>query len=306
MDLIDLIELLASWEVIYAVMLLPAILLLGNFVFGSCFVSELLGREQHTTDSLHTRYRIIGRGCVVLIVLSFVWQYYAFLFLARPDITGRTDVATCNPLYFIWDVVDALPSLPRLAVLRRLVNCTWDEVVFHVLFTGFAITYAKCVFSVPQVSVSAPPPKPPTGAPSHARSSEQVTGKDTTDSLEAGEVRVSRCRKCAASVRGMDHHCYMIGNCVGEVNRPLFITCLRWGVVELSYLFWRCAHWAWTEGGLVLHAGLVLTTVFDLFLLVLLLFQEVLHHRGYTTLRFLKETGNGRWARLRRFVELLL
>lgn len=251
------LQILLSWGAVYTAMFLPAVLMLANFVFGSCFISKAITQRQGGgAAGNHTLPRLVGRSAIALILVSFGWQYYVYMFLARPSM-GRREVWECNPLYFAWNVADSLPSLASLRVWD-LFMCTWDEVMYLTTFGSFLVTYLICVFSVPQVHVS------------------------------SQNAECSFCRKCGSSVLGMDHHCYLIGNCVGRLNRTLFTACLFLGVCNLWFLLWWCGKWAFVEGGPVTLLGLLLCIVFSAVVAALLGFQGFLRATGDTTLSFLK------------------
>ena len=52
-------------------------------------------------------------------------------------------------------------------------------------------------------------------------------------------VRTKHCKSCGYCVSTCDHHCFWVGNCVGEKNRPLFLFYLNFQVVEMICLLWR-------------------------------------------------------------------
>ncbi|CAM42410.1 zinc-finger multi-pass transmembrane protein [Leishmania braziliensis MHOM/BR/75/M2904] len=254
-------EALTSWGAVYIALLLPAILMLVNFVFGKCFVSEAMCRARHTPQSVHTRSRILGRAYVALVTLSFAWQYYVVMFVVRTQTDGNADVRACNPLFFVWDLIDHLPYL-RGMQLSLLVQCCSSDVTYLVLVGLFAFFYASCVFSVPQATPG----------------SAAAEGQDV----------ISYCRRCGTHVHQMDHHCYFIGNCVGERNRRLFLCCLVAGVANLSYLLYKYALWVFAHGDAVTNVGAILVMVFDVFLAGLLGFQVLVLRRGWTTREFLR------------------
>ncbi|EPY37042.1 zinc-finger multi-pass transmembrane protein [Strigomonas culicis] len=187
------------------------------------------------------------------------------MFLARESISGR-EAALCNPIHFLWDVVDTLPLLKNLP-MTCLVDCTWDEVIYQGSFTAFVFFFVKSVFSVPQVS--------------------EVEAKR----LEKVGILISRCSKCGSCIDTMDHHCYLICNCVGRRNRHSFLLCLLSAVLNLSFLLWWCGRWAFNSHCTVTLLGLVLVIGFLSFMTVLLAFQLLLFRRGETTIAFLKRTA---------------
>ncbi|KPA79363.1 zinc-finger multi-pass transmembrane protein [Leptomonas pyrrhocoris] len=260
-------EVLTSWGAVYVALFLPAILMLANFVFGRCFVSEALSRAQHAPQSVHTRSRIVGRAHVAVVALSFAWQFYVVMFVARLHVVGGSDnVHACNPAFFVWDVVDSLPW-EGSARTDLLLQCSASDIAYLTSVTLFAILYASCVFSVPQLSHSEPVPK---------------------EAAAETIVAVSHCRKCGADIFQMDHHCYFICNCVGKRNWLTFILCLIAGVVNLSYLLCNYLVWVLTEGDALTNLGALLVVVCDVFLVALLCFQVLLWRRGWSTKEFLK------------------
>lgn len=254
-------EILTSWGAVYAALFLPALLMLANFVFGKCFVSEALTRAQHAPHAVHARSRVVGRAYVALVTLSFAWQYYVVMFVARVAAGGVSDVGACNPAFFAWEVVDALPWV-RSVPVRSLFQCRPSDLVYLGSVAVFAVLYASCVFSVPQLSRRAPP--------------------------DAEKAVVSHCRRCDADIYAMDHHCYFICNCVGKRNKRLFLLCLVSGVVNLSYLLYNYLVWVMTKGDAVTNVGALLVVMFDGFLVALLGFQLLLWRRGWSTRDFLK------------------
>jgi hypothetical protein len=257
---------MTSWGAVYAALFLPAILMLGNFVFGKCFVSEALSQAQHAPHSTHARSRVIGRAYVAVVMLTFVWQYYVVMFVARTHVGGNDDAHACNPAYFVWDVVDSLPRISE-ARIDLLLQCRTSDVVYLASVTLFAFLYVSSVFSVPQI---------PRG------------GIDSGDPGGAGATAVSHCRKCGADILEMDHHCYFICNCVGKRNKRLFVLCLVAGAMNLSYLLYTYLVWVLTEGDALTNVGALLVVVFDDFLIALLCFQILLWRRGWSTKEFLK------------------
>lgn len=259
------LDVLYSWGAVYTAIFLPAVLILLNFVFGSCFVSEALTLHQHTSTSHYSRARLMGRGCVAAVLVSFVWQYYDYMFVARESISGR-EAALCNPVHFLWDVVDALPSFGKLD-LACLVDCTWDETVYQSLLAAFLFFFVRSVFSVPQVS------------------------QEEANRLEKMGSIISRCSKCGSCIEHMDHHCYLICNCVGRRNRRSFILCLCFAVLNLSFLLWWCGQWAVYSNSTITLIGLVLVIGFFGFMAALLVFQVLLLCKGETTISFLKRSA---------------
>lgn len=260
-------EVFTSWGAVYVALFLPAILMLTNFVFGRCFISESLSRAQHAPHSVHTRSRIIGRLHVALVTLSFVWQYYVVMFAARTHVRGgNNDAHTCNPAFFVWDLVDSLPQMGA-ARADLLFCCRASDVFYLVSVAAFAFLYASCVFSVPQLAHDAP---------------------QRGDGTSTMAVAVSHCRKCDADVFEMDHHCYLICNCVGSRNKRVFLLCLVAGVTNLTYLLYNYLVWVLLEGDALTNVGALLVSVFDGFLVVLLCFQLLLWRRGWSTKDFLK------------------
>ncbi|KPI83952.1 zinc-finger multi-pass transmembrane protein [Leptomonas seymouri] len=259
-------EVLTSWGAVYVALFLPAVLLLANFVFGKCFVSEALSRAQHSPQCVHTRSRIVGRAHVALVALSFVWQFYVVMFVARVRVVGGNDSTyACNPAFFLWDVVDSLPWLGDVHA-DLLFQCSASDIAYLVSVTLFASLYAACVFSVPQLSHSDP----------------------VGEGASAQASAVSHCRQCDADVFQKDHHCYFICNCVGKRNKRVFILCLIAGVVNLSYLLYNYMVWVLTEGDALTNLGALLVLSLDAFLVSLLCFQVLLWRRGWSTREFLK------------------
>ncbi|GET89083.1 zinc-finger multi-pass transmembrane protein [Leishmania tarentolae] len=254
-------EALTSWGAVYLALFLPAILMFTNFVFGNCCVSEAMCRSQNAPQSVHTRSRIVGRAHIALVTLSFVWQYYVVMFVARTKTGGNDDARACNPFFFLWDLVDHLPYM-RGFQLSLLTQCWSSDVVYLVLVGLFAFFYASCVFSVPQVvSCSAAPD---------------------------GHDGISYCRRCNSNIHKMDHHCYFIGNCIGESNKRVFLCCLVSGVANLSYLLYKYALWALVHGDGITRIGAILVFVFDIFLTALVGLQVFLLQHGLTTKEFLR------------------
>ncbi|KAG5503569.1 hypothetical protein JKF63_05709 [Porcisia hertigi] len=253
-------EAITSWGAVYAALFLPAILMLANFVFGKCLLSEALCRAQQIPHSVHTRSHIIGRAHVVLVTLSFTWQYCVVMFVARTKAGGNSDARACNPLFSLWDLIDNLPYLGNVQ-WSLLVQCCCSDVTYHLLVALFAVFYASCVFSAPQVTPHSP--------------------------AAEGHDSISYCRRCGTHIYQMDHHCYFIANCVGGRNRRLFLCCLVTGVANLSYILHKYALWALAHGDALTSVGAVLAGVSDIFLIGLLGFQMLLMWRGWTTREFL-------------------
>lgn len=261
--MVSLVELLTSWEGVYVMVSLPAVLMLMNFACGSCFISEVLSAEQHSIHSVHTRHRILGRTCVALITASFAWQFYTVMFVARQVADPKLNPRACNLAYFIWDTVDALPIFSR-APLMLLLKCSYRDTSYLLFVSSFFFFYIQCVFSVPQINAA------------------QITS-------HAPEMRkkVHFCRKCGAYTYLMDHHCYFICNCVGEKNMTLFICCLLTGILNMSYLLLYYGKWAFSSGDLLITAGAVLVMMFNLFLVALLSFHVWLRRSGNSTVDWL-------------------
>lgn len=278
------VEALTSWGAVYTALFLPAVLMLANFVFGDCFLSEAISVSQHTDASLYTRYRLIGRGSIAMVLVLLTWEYYVYFFTFRTNHkTPRgsvTTAAACNPLYVLWNLADTLSvGFSALHPSTDLFSCTWNDVTFLVLFSGFAATYLMMVFSVPQVT------KAEAHSSQHRGSAKQA-------------VEVSYCRKCASHVKGKCHHCYLIGNCVGHKNKWTFLTCLWFGVGNLSVLLYRCGEWAFYQSSRTIHLGLVFALVALIFLSALLSFQLMLCWRGVNSLAVWKhsrQTGKSFW-----------
>lgn len=273
---------MTSWGAVYVALFLPAILMLTNFVFGKCFVSEALSRAQHAPQAAHTRARVLGRAHVALVTLTFVWQYYVVMFVARPHVGGNGDTRACNPAFAVWDVVDALPWV-EAARVGLLLHCDVSDLVYLTSVALFAFLYVSCVFSVPQLS--------------------RDDGSGATGGVPPA---VSHCRKCEADILAMDHHCYFICNCVGERNRRRFLLCLVSGVVNLSYLLYRYLVWVLMEGDALTNVGAVLVVAFDGFLAALLGFQVLLWRRGWSTKEFLKVRSRDNESLYRSAKRLLL
>jgi hypothetical protein len=52
-------------------------------------------------------------------------------------------------------------------------------------------------------------------------------------------IRSKHCKDCRFCVATFDHHCFWIGNCIGEKNRPFFFFYLNLQVFEMAALLWR-------------------------------------------------------------------
>lgn len=290
-----LAALLTSWSAVYTVLLLPAALMLANFALGSCVVGAALEDRQHISH-YNRRARRLGRLALLAVSLSFVWQYAVFFTQSRNDVTAATTTTTtagaavmvlhpaasvedCNALYLVWRAVDSLRWWPwpwpwsslSSSSLVRAVACSREEWL-HNLFLGvFSALYYYCVLSVPQVAESE--------AKAKAKAKAEV---------------VSFCSRCGANIAGMDHHCYLINNCVSRRNRRAFLCCLACGVLNYAHLL-RCRlRWALAQPRRSVHAGLALVVAFEVFLSVLLCLHMLLWWRGATTLEVLKSAREQR------------
>ena len=111
--------------------------------------------------------------------------------------------------------------------------------------------------------------------------------------------RAKHCHDCGRCVRRMDHHCWWLGNCVGERNHRVFLAYLVFQTTLLGWvvaLAWRAEvtpklrkgaplpSIAWAAGALALTACALL----GLLSLVLLVFQSALVLRGETTWEHLR------------------
>ncbi|RNF08104.1 zinc-finger multi-pass transmembrane protein [Trypanosoma conorhini] len=258
---------LFSWTAVYLAVMFPALVMVFNFVFGNCFLGEALAHNQHATTG-KGYYRSLGRLCVVVVLGLFIWQYYIYMFQTRK---GRVD--RCNPPVYIWHLVDGVFWGKEGASYALRWNCPLDEVCFLALWSLHLALYAACVMSVPQL-----------GAKS-----------------DGG----SFCRKCNAYVEDMDHHCFLIGNCVGSKNRKFFLCLLTLCVVNMFFLLLTRGAWAYAEGGVFILLGLLLVIGAAVVGSCLLILQCCLLRKNKTTLSFLKEERRSRRGILRALAELM-
>ncbi|CAD2219715.1 zinc-finger multi-pass transmembrane protein [Angomonas deanei] len=187
------------------------------------------------------------------------------MFLARTELTGR-HYKKCNIAAEIWDLVDQLPNVKGIS--SDVLDCSLEETLYLVFLGFFIVLYAMSVTSVPQI--------------------------DTKDSDNSKTESISFCSKCCANVDTMDHHCYLICNCVGKKNRGLFLCCLLAGTVNLSYLLYLCGAWAFRSNDCITVIGLLLVVLFLGLLAALLAFQLLLIRNKETTIGFMKKNKGKR------------
>ncbi|EAN85540.1 putative zinc-finger multi-pass transmembrane protein [Trypanosoma cruzi] len=244
---------LFSWTAVYMAVTFPAFFMGLNFIFGDCFLNEVFAHNQYAGSGTGKGYHWRLERMLILFVFGlFVWQYYTYMFQARKDY-----VEFCNPPvylchYFVW-LVWRKGSFP----CGLLGDCSLDDICFLVLWSLHVILYFYSVTSVPQV------------------------GKKTSNS--------SFCRKCRAYVEGMDHHCFIIGNCVGSKNRRLFLCLLAVCALNMFFLLLMRGAWAYAVGGVFILLGLLLVICVTVVSSCLLLFQFCLLRKDKTTLLFFKE-----------------
>lgn len=221
--LITLLRLLFSDTAVMLIILSPLCLLMLNFVFGSCIVSEAVTRAQDgPAQANHSRHRRVGRACVCGVLMSFAWQYAGYYYLTQrisssPGREGSSGLFgkgeyQCSPLHFLFDSLAFLLFKDEPSVASRwrsAISCQWRDFVFLMLLFRFFYLYLKVVLSSP------------------------VTKKATKSSSYY-------CRRCDAVIAGMDHHCYLVCNCIGSRNRAAFMELLVMGVAELAFLLYCC------------------------------------------------------------------
>jgi hypothetical protein len=93
-------------------------------------------------------------------------------------------------------------------------------------------------------------------------------------------IRSKHCKSCRICVATFDHHCFWIGNCIGEKNRPSFMVYLFLQVLEMAFLIgkpWIIAH---NTGYLKIAAShpLLTTVVLIYFFLLLGLLSLLAYH----------------------------
>lgn len=270
---IFVLKVLLSDAGVVVAIVLPLALLLINFVFGSCVVSEALSTVQTgSSENIHTYSRRIGRGLVVVILLTFFWQYFGYFHQVHSSWNGK--VYQCSPLDgFLESLLSLVRGSPVVQVPDLMV-CRWEDIIFLCLWTLFLVLYVAVIVSSPSKC---------------KRLSESML--QTTK----GNSNLSYCRRCSCVVEDMDHHCYAVCNCVGGGNRKLFLLLLGTAVAELSFLLLCCLP---SFRYLCLHdlfsaVGLILVCVVTILLSALFCFHCFLWKRGITTKRFLKAMDHG-------------
>jgi hypothetical protein len=244
-----------SWGFVYALVAAPMMLMGVNFIFGRCTMAEAMDhRVEGTEMSIHARR--MGKAAFVGVVACFVWQLIVYgvtfrLWSGRP-------VSDCSFAYTMYWCVDWCSSLLTGTVAPSdapTLQCTPLDVTHGVGCMSFVYLFVRCLASIPQ--------------------------------QKRKSVGCSYCSKCGAWVDGMDHHCYLLHNCVGKVNRFTFVrlvaSCSLLAAVEVM----ECREFA-LSGSLVAGVSYAAAIVALIGSGGLLGFQLLLLRKGLTTLSFLK------------------
>ena len=68
--------------------------------------------------------------------------------------------------------------------------------------------------------------------------------------IEDLPVGARHCRKCGHCVRDFDHHCWMLGRCVGSGNYRLFLLMIGIEFLVLTFAcYWICSWYDWSSHG---------------------------------------------------------
>lgn len=256
---VKILEFLVSDFCVYSAIFLPLVLLLLNFVFGSCFLSDTLHTLQtgKAASNIHSKAHRVGRVCVILVVCSFAAQYYVYFHVAHSSWNGES--FQCSPVDCILDLI--IYSCFGQHVFpfqwRSCISCRSEDVTFLVLWLTFLFMYIKMVCS----SVS------------------------LVDSSRREHLTVSFCRHCQVDVDGMDHHCFMLCNCIGARNRKGFLGLLCVATVEVMFFnYWSFPLLVSTgEINILLFIGLLFAVGAATALTSLLVFHVVLWKTKRTT-----------------------
>eukprot|EP00796_Vickermania_ingenoplastis_P003895 gene3895-2764_t len=282
------------------------------------------GGETHPTTAsleasarLHSSGRRMGRGCVALVLISFVCQYAAYFRVLHPTWDGPTASFQCSPADTLMDGLmyavcrsvmqcDAapggdvlVPSIPRevhrdktksvRVVLANSIACRWSDTIFLVLWALFLVMYLRVVLSTPVSRNDCEKDRQHRnkGPVVTEQGSSSRVGKQSSDAASAPSAS-SWCAHCESYISAKDHHCYVVCNCIGDRNRIAYIQLLALAVIELAFLnVWGLRYWAYVATpGPLLAFGLLLALVADVLLALLLAFHLFLLWKGWTTRYF--------------------
>ncbi|ORC88877.1 putative zinc-finger multi-pass transmembrane protein [Trypanosoma theileri] len=260
-------EVIFSWGTVYLAIAMPAFAMILNFVIGSCFLSEVLAHSQFA-DTTKKNRRGNERLFMVLIIFSFIWQYYTYMFQSR-----LKDMDCCNLPVCVWRWFDRLIWRKEDFSWNLLFKCSLDEMFYLSLWLTHAVLYFCCALSNPHV-------------------------KEKTS-------RSSFCRRCDAHVDGMDHHCMLIGNCIGSSNRRIFLCLLGISFLNMLFLLFMRGNWAYREGNIPTLVGLLVVVFVAIVSFSLLIFQLCLIWKGKTTRSFWKEYYQSRKSVVRALFDLV-
>jgi len=104
-------------------------------------------------------------------------------------------------------------------------------------------------------------------------------------------IRTKHCKECEKCVNCFDHHCFWIGNCVGEKNHRLFVIFLFFQIGLFGMAIWQFASafqkapsvFEWLFKNWILLSGLLMSIIFFFVTIGLFVFHFYLISTNQTT-----------------------
>lgn len=261
-----LLGLMVSDTVVYVVLLAPLVVAIINFTAGNCIVSEIYSITRRRS-SRHSKsfYQRVGRACISAVLISFFCQYYVYFHTAHSSWNGT--VYQCSPIDITLAIMGCLGSGHNsFSYFVTGLECRKEDVLYLILWISFLVVYLRVVWSDP---------------------SSKHKGKKRKDSSSdslSKEVKASFCRYCKRHVIEMDHHCFLVDNCIGHNNRVLFLVLLGISVLQLSFFVGICAPYCFSGYPVLLSVfGIFLAGAALLFLSCFLFFHLILWKKKLTT-----------------------
>lgn len=268
---LKVVEWIISDTTLCIVLFAPIAMATVNFIFGSCVVNDIYGFMKHRPSrNSKSLYQRVGRGCVSGVLISFACQYYVYFHVAHSSWNGN--VYQCSPadiglkIFLLWGSDNCVFS-DFIAIFR----CRKEDVLFLILCGTFFFLYVGLVRSYPATKLG---------------KGEEVVSIAKASSIERN---VSFCRYCEADVVEMDHHCFLVDNCIGHHNRARFLSLLGVSVLELSFFVGVCSPYCFSDRpSLLCLCGILLASAALIFVMFFFLFHLFLWKKKVTTKTFVR------------------
>eukprot|EP00760_Papus_ankaliazontas_P038740 PhM_4_TR9269/c0_g1_i1/m.28449/K20029/ZDHHC3_7_25; palmitoyltransferase ZDHHC3/7/25 len=196
-----------SWALVVTISVMPAAMMLVNFVFGSCVFADLVTPETRGGCKRAARH---GRLAVTAIVVCLVWQYVTVVVDYSEALSSSPSSPSSSLFLYGYHF---LLLLTLTCYMRTMLTRSLAPRMMHFATEQDRIGMRAC-----------------------ARCDRGRARPQT-----------HHCGKCGECVEGLDHHCVIVANCIGRRNRRYFVQTLVYTVVMSCVLLVQCGEWAIKE-----------------------------------------------------------